>query len=1137
MSQPAAPSVRDWLAALGLPQYAESFERQAIDFDVLPELGQAELEKLGVQALGHRLKIGRAIAALKSPQALSSGSAPGVAGMAPAELAEPAALAAPAAPAAPAMSAERRQITVMFCDLVGSTALSQQLDPEDLRDLMQRYQRICLDAVQRGDGHVAQFLGDGLMVYFGWPRAHEDDAARALAVALEIAEAVKAMKAGVPTHVRIGIATGDVVVGVTVGADATLPSTAVGETPNLAARVQALAQPDQVVMAASTRRLVGDTFEVESLGEHALKGIAQPVQAWRVLGQGAADGRFAAAHGSRLTPLVNRELELALLMDRWARACDGQGQAVLLVGEPGIGKSRITAELCERAGADRVLMRAQCSELHANSAFYPLTALLRRAAGFERGDAPALQLDKLEALLERLGIRSPATMPYYAALLSLPLDRWPALRSSAPKLKRDTVDALVQGVLDAAARRPQVLLFEDLHWMDPSTLEFLDALVAAIRRAPVLLVMTARTNLGARWDSHPHVGSHGLLGLNRDHSLLLAGAVAASCGLPARMLERIVERSDGVPLFLEEVTRALLEGDELRAAGGLAAARLDSIEIPATLKDSLSARLDQLGHAKRLAQLGSVLGRQFRHELLLALAGVPEAELAEQMDRLIGAGLASRSGAGTGLMYAFHHALVQDAAYESLLKSERKALHARVAEVLAGQFAEVAEHEPEQLARHYAAAEAWAQAVPLWLKAGQQAWQRSAAQEAIAHLSAGLAWVDRVPDPAARAALELRLQSALGVVYFAAVSYVAPQAQQAFLRALELCERVPDLALKVPVLYGIGAFQTMKGDIRAGHQAFERLRAEADAAAQPRLQLYAQSVLTWSHHNEGRFDEAVAAADRTLRLYESGALSGPRLSAADPKVISECFRAASLWALGHVDQARAASDALLAHARALGDPYSLAYALNYAAVLVPDLCGEHALVLERTEEGIRLAADLGYPFLEVFGALRRAWTQGQTGDPLAALVTMDEALGRIDALGVRYHYAQLLARRARLLLRAGQEGAAQLVISQALAQVEASGERSIEADVAIAEGEVLAAHGGEQRALAEAALRVALDLAREQGARSWQLRAATALARLAAEQDDRAGARELLAPLLAGFSEGHDTADLRAAAALLATLA
>lgn len=1103
-------TLRALLEGLGLAQYAASFEEQAIDLDLLPELTEAHLERLGVKAQGHRIKLLRAAAALAAAPAAAVPTAPPMQALAP---------------------AERRQITVMFCDLVGSTALSQRLDAEDLRALMQRYRRACGEVVARHQGTVAQYLGDGLMVYFGWPRAHEDDAQRAVMAALEVVDAVKGIDADEPPRVRVGIATGAVVVGQgDEDGDASQPGMAVGETPNLAARVQAAAEPDQVLIAASTRRLLADAFDVEDLGEHELKGIAAPVRLWRVLGESRADGRFAATHGTRLTALVNRELEFSLLMERWARAQEDQGQAVVLAGEPGIGKSRLVAELCARVPAESLLLRLQCSELHGNSAFYPLSTHLLRAAGIERDDAPEARLDKLEGLLERQGSSVRQHARYFAALLSLPTTRYPAFQSSPAKVRRETIDAFVQMVLDAARRRPLLLLAEDLHWMDPSSLEVMDALIAAVRRAPVLLVMTTRALLGARWAAQPHVTSLTIVGLSRSHSLQLAGAVAAAHGLCAGMVRGIVERTDGVPLFLEELTLALAEGATSRKSG-----HADAIEIPSTLKDSLTARLDQLGGAKRVAQLGALLGRQFRHGVLQALHGGGEDELAAQLEQLIASGLVSRNGTAPDAIYTFHHALIQDTAYESLLKSERKSLHARAGDILSEQFSELAELEPELLARHYHAGEAWDKAVPLWLKAGQRAWSRSAAKEAIAHLEIALAVVDWVSSPPLRDALELGLQSTLGVVHFAAVSYAAPQAQAAFERATALCERIADAAMKVPVLYGVGAFLTMKGDSRAGHQAFERLRAEADASGQPRLQLYAHAMLAWSHCNLAEYDRSVAAADQVRTLFDSGALPGPRLGAADPRIISECFRAVSLWSLGHVDQARAASDGVLALARELGDSYSLAYVLNFGSLLVPTCCGERALVVERANDGIRLAVESGYPFLEMSGVIWRAWALGCTGDAAAALVALEEAMQRVETMGVGYFRGQFLAWRARLLLRQGQHGAAQLAVAQALGQVEASGNLHAAIDVYLAQGEVLQAHGGEQRTLARAAFQAAYDAARAQGARCWQLRSAMALARLAAEDEGPAAARRLLEPVFATFTEGHDTADLKEATSLLAS--
>ena len=1111
MSTTHPDSVQAWLDALGLGQYAAKFCEQAIDLGLLPSLGEVELQQLGVKALGHRIRLMNAAAELQT-----------------------AATASPAVPAAVSL-AERRQLTVLCCDMVGSTALSQRLDPEDLRALMQAYRQACAEVVARHQGMVAQYLGDGLTVYFGWPRAHEDDVRRSVACGLQLVDAVKAIASPEPLQIRVAIATGPVVVGADLGnSDASRPRMAVGEAPTLAAQMQRHAEPDQVLIGVGTQRLIGGHFDCLDLGAHALHGIAVPQRLWRVLREGqAADDRFAAAHSTAntkgLTPLVNRALEMSLLMDRWARTCDGQGQAVLLAGEGGIGKSRVLAELCQRLPTGSLLLRLQCSGLHNNSAFYPITAQMQRAAGFERGDPPEQRLTKLEALLQRLGPQAQRHARHFAALLSLPLNSCPALASSPAKTRQETIHAVVQSMLDVASRRPVLVLAEDLHWMDPSSLEVLDALISSIRRAPLMLLMTARHLLDARWTAQPHVTSLTMVGLNRSDSLRLAAAVAQTHGLTDRILDRIVQHTDGVPLFLEELTRALADG-----AGGPSGTDADAIEIPATLKDSLTARLDQLGGARRAIQLGALLGRQFRPGQVQALQGDDgAASLAAELELAVAAGLLSRSGSGDDLQYTFAHGLVQDAAYESLLKRDRRALHARAGDLLKAQASEAVDTEPELLARHYTAGEAWAPAAQWWRQAGQRAWARGAAKEAIAHLVAGIAAVAHVAEPAQRDVIELELQAALGAVYFAAVSYAAPQAQAAYQRAEALCERISDVALKAPVLYGMGTFQTMKGDIRAGHRSFQRLGAEAAATATPRLQVFANAVLTWSHCSMGQYPQAIAASDQVQRLCQAGAPVTPRMGATDPRILSGYFRAAAQWALGQVDQASATSDGVLALARTL-DPYSLAYALNTACVLLPELCGDDATVSVRTQEGIALAAALGYPFLAVAGQVRLSLAQRQATGPAPVLAAVDRAIASLDAMGVGYMRSRYLIWRARLLLQLGDQGAAQLAVAQALSALHASGHDWLATDVYLTEGQVLRAHGGEHRALAAAAFRTGLEVAIAQGAPSMQLRATMALAQLAAEDDGPAAATAMLAPLLAGFDQGQHSADHREAAALLA---
>ena len=956
--------------------------------------------KLDIPILGHRLRLLRAIAAFS-------------------EAAAPAAAASTLRPTLQAVASgvERRQLTVMFCDLVGSTALSDRLDPEDVRAVVRAYQTLCSEVVERYDGHVAQYPGDGLMVYFGWPRAHEDDAQRALRAGLDMLSAINQVPSLESLQIKIGIATGAVVVGGTAANESSAQQLAVGETPNLASRVQALAGADEIVIAASTFDLAGGSFECQYLGQHVLKGIVAPVRAWRVRGESQAEGRFQAARGTGLTVLVGREPEIAMLMESWAQAREGEGRAVLLSGEPGIGKSRVTDELCKRVASEpHRRFHYQCSPYHTNSAFYPIICQLERAAGFDRSDTPEAKLDKLEALLASWGGATPTLEALYAALLSLPLARYPALQLRAQKQKQQTIEAIVDTLISLSTSQPVLMIFEDAHWIDPTTLETLSAVVDGITDSRVLLVLTARPEFEPPWSGHSHVTVHSLNRLSRRQSVHVIETVTQGKVLPQEIRDQIVAKTDGVPLFLEEVTKRVLASDALHSEADryVLHGRLSELEIPATLKDSLTARLDQLGAAKKVAQIGAVIGRQFSYEMVAALCGLASAQLVPALEQLVDFGLVSRRGLAPDAVYTFRHALIQDAAYESLLKRERQALHARAGDILSESFSETGESAPELLARHYAAGNVNDKAVEYWLKAGQKAWQRSAAKEAIAHLTRGLELVETIGDVALHEGLELKLQAALGVIYFAAISYAAPQAQGAFLRAYELCERVQAPELQAPVLYGIGAFQSMKGDIRAGHNALEKLMAVASASRQPRFLLYTHSVLTWSSYNRGEYAAAIEHAEQARSRYFSAVQTGPRLSAADPKVISESFRAAALWSLGFADQATQASDSVLEHARALGDTYSLAYSLNFAALIVADLCGDYERIVERAEEGIELARELGYPFMEVFGTLWRAWANSQSGDPAEALAIKDKALVRCRELGVRYHYPKLLTRRARL---------------------------------------------------------------------------------------------------------------------------
>ena len=706
-----------WLRGLGLQQYEALFRENDIDAEVLSDLTDGDLEKIGV-SLGHRKRLLKAVAALAGPAAL------------------PPAAAAPVRPGTPVDAAERRQLTVMFCDLVGSTALSARLDPEDMREVIGAYHRCCANCIERDGGFVAKYMGDGVLAYYGYPQAHEHDAERAVRAGLAMVGAAPklATAAGSPLHVRVGIATGLVVVGDLIGSGEAQERGIVGETPNLAARLQSIAEPDSVVIADGTRKLLGNLFEFQDLGANDLKGISGPTRAWSALRPSSVDSRFEALHASGLTALAGREEEFDLLLRRWAKMKSGEGQVVLLSGEAGIGKSRLTAALLERLSDEpHTRLRYFCSPQHTDSALYPIIGQMERAAGLTHDDAPQAKLDKLDAVLAQTAT-SIEDAALFAEMLSLPNDgRYPVLALAGPQRRQKTLEALVAQMEALSHQSPVLMIFEDAHWTDPTSLEAFDRTVDWIAGLRALLIVTFRPDFEPPWIGRAHVTAVTLNRLARRDIDVMIDRVVGNEQLPANIRQDIVERADGIPLFVEEMTKAVLEAkDEREALRTVAAIPSPALAVPASLHASLMARLDRLGPAKELAQLGAVIGRDFSHTLLAAVARKPEAELAWALDRLIAAGLLFREGAPPHASYLFKHALVQDAAYGTLLRETRRALHARIAEAIESQFAEIAENQPELLARHCTDAGLIEKAAALWGKAGQRSVERSALIEAAA---------------------------------------------------------------------------------------------------------------------------------------------------------------------------------------------------------------------------------------------------------------------------------------------------------------------------------------------------------------------------------------------------------------------
>src|SRR5262245_3359833 len=794
--------VAEWLASIGLGEYAQRFADNAIDLTVLCDLTEQDLKDLGV-LLGHRRKILRAIAELNAtaPASTETTTEPVLRG-----------------------EAERRHLTVLICDLVGSTALSARLDPEDMRAVIDAYHAACARIMLTYDGVIGDFRGDGILAYFGYPRAHEDDAERTVRAALDIIAAVARLetRAPEPLAVRIGIASGVVVIGELSREGALRERAVVGETPNLAARLQGLAQPGTIVVAASTRRLLGDLFRLRDLGLHEVKGIAEPVAAWAVEGVSASESRFEAVRATGLTDFIGREDELDFLLERQRLAWKGEGQIVLISGEPGIGKSRLVAALAERiAGKPYAHLRYQCSPYHTNSALRPVIAQLERAAGFKADDTSAQRLDKLEAILAVEASRVQAVAPLFAALLAIPLgERYPPLALSSTQQRRRTLAALLDQFEGLARRQPMLLSFEDAHWADATSLELLDLTVERVRQLPLLALFTFRPEFEPPWVDLPNVGTLVLGRLDRDDVASMVARVTGGRVLPAEVMKQIVAKTDGNPLFVEELTKTVLEAGILveNHDGYRLDGPLPPLAIPETLQDSLMARLDRLASVREIAQIGAAIGREFSYSLVQALVVREESALKHALAQLEQAELVFRRGEPPDAVYSFKHALVRDAAYESLLKSRRQQLHGQIARALEQRFADIVASQPEIVAQHFTEAGLVEAAIDYWLKAGHLALSRSANAEAVKHLRQGIELTRSLAPSPERVRKELDFYLALGPAMAATEGYATPETLRVFSHARDLLGDGGTLTEQMTVLWGVHLAHAMQEEYTASHE-------------------------------------------------------------------------------------------------------------------------------------------------------------------------------------------------------------------------------------------------------------------------------------------------------------------------------
>jgi class 3 adenylate cyclase/predicted ATPase len=1098
-----------WLERSGLAQHARTFAEHAIDFDVLTDLTEEDLKELGL-SLGDRKRVQRAIAELS-------------------EEAEPPPAAASEPAPRRAIEAERRHMTVLFCDLVASTELAAQLDPEDLAVVIGGYHTACAEVVGRWDGHVARYMGDGVLVYFGYPKAHEDDAERAVRAGLHLVETVGRLRKpdGAPLRARVGIATGLVMVGELLGTGASQEKTVVGETPNLAARLQALAEPDTVVIAPPTRHLLGHLFELSDLGEHRLKGFAEPIQAWVVIGEGHAESRFEALHGTMLTPLVGREHELGILLERWSWATEGDGQVVLLAGEPGIGKSRMVRALRERLADETFCLSHYGSPYHQNSAFYPVVTCLQRLAKLDRSEPPEQQLEKLEALFVRSDSLD-EIVPLVASLLSIPYEtRYPPLTHSPQRQKQRLLELLAEQIEALTRERPVLAIFEDAQWIDPSTFEFLDLVVERAQQIRLLVVVTFRPEFTPPWSTQAHATLLQLNRLGRRQGAAMVEQLIGARTLPPEIRDEIVAKTDGVPLFLEELTKTVLE------SGLIADAQqqpLPPLAIPATLHDSLMARLDRLAPVKEVAQIGAAIGREFAYPLLAAVAPLNERDLQQALQQLIDAELVFRRGTPPLATYSFKHALVQEAAYSSLLRSRRQLLHARIAAILEQQHPAV---EPELLAHHYSHAGFAERAVDYWQSAGQRAAARSAMAEAAGHLTRSLEALATLPEGPARRSKELDLQTALGTALIAAKGYAAEETGSAFARARALAAEMDDGPQLFPVLFGQSLFRLLRGELDLAREVAQEMLALAERQQDTASLAVAHRALGTNLFWLGQPGPARLHIEHALALFDPtqhGQLAEGY--AFHPRILGLDFQSLILFILGHPEQACAIGEQALQEARAASHLVTLAAILQHACI-IHQLSGDFPAMQQSAEELLAMATEQAFPFWVAHGSFLRDWAraaQGRDGrDPMQLRHDLEAILKPGAALILPYYYTLV----AQILAQRGEAANAAQMFDEALTLLDRTGERWFEADTHRLRGELhLSAPQRDERS-AVACFDRAIEIARTQEARLLELRASVSLARLWRSQGRADDARALLAPIYGWFSEGFALRDLIDAKALL----
>lgn len=1034
--------------------------------------------------------------------------------------------------------AERRQLTLMFCDLVGSTALSARLDPEDLREVMQAYRDTAVEAIARYDGSVAKFLGDGILAYFGYPRAHDDDAVRAVSAGLAIVETMPALEArvgrprGVEIRCRIGIATGPVVVGEMGEGDQRESMAVIGEAPNLADRLQSLAAHNSVVVSALTRQLIEHRFSVIPLGSHWLRGLARPVEAFRVTGRSTQ----GLSGGPRL-PLTGRDEELNRLHAAFGEVRAGRGRAITLSGEPGIGKSRLIRALKNEAVPRRRLwLEAQCSPLYADAPFQPAIELLSRALGFRRSEAPEERLHRLEVFAARIGLPADPHIPLLAAMLSLSVQGRHSMPGLSPQaLRSRTLGTVVEVLARLAARRPMVLAVEDLHWADESTLDFIEALLASLHGLPILALFTYRPEFTRPWPERAPIEHIVLNRLSAADCSRLIGHVSAGEALPPAVVSGILARSDGVPLFVEEITRTVI--DVLRQGKGAErqSELLDAVEIPATLKDSLMARLDRLGEAKDVAQAAAAIGRSFAYELLSGISELEEDELRRALRELEAAGLIQRRGEPPAAIYTFRHALIREIAYDSMLRRRRHVLHGAIAHALEAHFPETVETQPDLLGRHFVQAGEEDRAIGYFERAGRRAAARSAHVEAVRHFQRAIELIDKIEDASPQLERKAGLWSALAPSLLVTRGYGSAEVGDAFRRADELNRRLGIPERLFFSGWGIAAYKFVVGDLKGTLEMLERVEGDAAASGRDLLRSLAIMSRGVALFSLGRYGDCLTQVQHGLSLYDP--VEGQALVARlgqDVSVLGLSFAAIAAWGLGRPDEALELARRGLESARASRHAYSLTVILTVGVPLVHFRRGDVAEALAALDEAITIGRENQFPYFLARAIAMRGLIETRTGEVAAGLAHLREGIEAFRARGGLTTAPMMQVWLADGLLSANEPAAARAELHTGLELVAQIGETSHLAEIHRLLGRAALALGDAEEA--ERAFQRAYDTADEQGAFGWRLRAALDLGDLVLATGRQAQAAKIVETALGAVIGGASTRDVRSARAFLASL-